>query len=183
MTAHTLYTIGHSNRSTDEFMSLLNQFAIKILIDVRANPYSSRFPHFSQELLRESMNANGIEYHWAGRQLGGNREAGDSNCHPALDNSGLKGFAEYMETSQFEKAIIQLINLASGGNTAIMCAEKLVSHCHRSLISDYLTLKNIKVVHIVDNDQSETHELSQLARTEAAKLIYDRSVNEQLIFH
>jgi len=157
MTSHTLYTIGHSNRSLEEFVSLLKQYSIQILVDIRAKPYSSRFPHFSQDLLRESLNASGIEYHWAGRQLGGNRELSHSDSHSALDENSLKGFAEYMETSQFEKAVVQLINLASADDTVILCTEKLVSHCHRSLISDYLTLKNIKVVHIVGPDHSVTH--------------------------
>ena len=183
MITRTIYTIGHSNRSISEFISLLKQFSIHTLVDIRATPYSVRFPHFSQVALRESLNSNGIEYHWAGRLLGGNREASNLNLHPALDNDGLKGFAEYMETSQFEKAISQLMNLASRDKTAIMCAEKLASHCHRSLISDYLTLNSISIQHIVGPDQPETHELSPLARAESARLIYDRQVSAQLKLH
>jgi len=183
MIANTLYTIGHSNRSTEELVSMLKEYSIQFSVDIRANPYSSRFPHFSQDLLRESLNASGIEYHWAGRQLGGNREPSQADSHPALDGNSLKGFAEYMESSQFEKAIVQLINLASSDNTAIMCAEKSVSHCHRALISDYLTLKNIKVVHIVGPGHIVSHELSQLARTESTKLVYDRLINAPLKLH
>ncbi|MCI0506702.1 MAG: DUF488 domain-containing protein [Gammaproteobacteria bacterium] len=172
---HTVYTIGHSNRSMDEFLTLLQQNAIRILVDVRAHPYSKRFPHFSQESLRQAVNANGIDYHWAGRQLGGMREASNPSSHPALAETGLRGFAEYMETAPFERAIAKLINLTASARTVIMCAEKLYEHCHRSLISDYLTLKNIPVVHIIDSDHLLEHQMSRLARTESGKLVYDRN--------
>ena len=183
MSTNTIYTIGHSNRALDEFISLLKEFSIHILVDVRATPYSGRFPHFSQDVLRETVNAAGIDYHWVGRQLGGNREASDENSHPALENESLKGFAEYMYSRQFDKAIEQLIDLASNGNTAVMCAEKMARHCHRSLISDYLTLKNINIIHIVSPGQCATHLLSPLARPESARLIYDRQVSAQLKLH
>jgi uncharacterized protein (DUF488 family) len=183
MIAHTVYTVGHSNRLLPEFITLLQQNTIQTLVDIRTNPYSGRFPHFSQEVFHETMDDNGIVYHWAGRQLGGQRESTNPISHPALRDDSRRGFAEYMETPQFERAIAQLINLASTAKTAIMCAEKHAEYCHRTLISDYLTLKNIRVVHIIDNNQSIEHEMSRSARTESARLIYDRYVNSQLDFH
>ena len=183
MIVNTVYTIGHSSRSLYEFITLLQQNNIQTLIDIRANPYSRRFPHFSQEVLREAMDGNSIVYHWAGRQLGGQRESTNPISHPALRDDSHRGFAEYMETTQFEVAIAQLINLASSANTAIMCAEKHPEYCHRTLISDYLTLKNIRVVHIIDNNQTVEHEMSRSARTQSDRLIYDRYANSQLDLH
>ncbi|WP_455206828.1 DUF488 domain-containing protein [Kaarinaea lacus] len=180
MTAYTLFTVGHGNQSLEEFLALLQNNAIQTLVDIRSHPYSKRFPHFSQENLRQVVNAQGIDYHWAGRQLGGLRQAKDSSSHPALTDDSLRGFAEYMETGQFVRSIIQLINLAGSARTAIMCAEKLFQHCHRSLISDYLTLKSISVVHIIDTDHIVEHQISKLARTESMKLVYDRYCNPQL---
>ena len=91
-----------------------------------------------------------------------------------------RGFAKYMETTQFGRAIVQLINLAGTAKTTIMCAEKHPEYCHRTLISDYLTLKNVRVVHIIDINQTVGHEMSRSARTESGRLVYDRYVNSQL---
>jgi len=179
-TIPTIYTIGHSNRTLAEFLALLQQNAIQILVDIRATPYSKRFPHYSQDILRQTMNSNDIVYYWAGRQLGGQRQVQNPSSHPALENDNLRGFAEYMESVDFEHAIVQLVNLAGTGRTAIMCAEKLVEHCHRALISDYLTLKNIHVVHIIDSTREKDHVMSRFARTESTRLIYDRYINSQL---
>ena len=179
----TIYTIGHSDRTLDDFLQLLVANNIKILVDVRSYPYSTRFPHFSQDALREAVYARQIEYHWAGRQLGGKRKLNNPESHPALTINSLSGFAEYMETDQFERVITQLVNLASKSKTAILCAEKLPSHCHRALISDYLLMKNLNVIHIIDNNTCEEHQLSPLVRTESTRLVYDRSVTSALKLH
>jgi len=183
MTSQILYTIGHSNRPMEQFLALLRGNSIQILVDIRANPYSKRFPHFAQEELRQAVTGSGITYHWAGRQLGGMRQPNDPASHSALADESLRGFAEYMETTPFERAIAQLINLAGTGKTAIMCAEKQIDQCHRSLISDYLTLKNVSVVHIIDSHQFVEHQINRAARTESAKLVYDRHSNAQLDLH
>lgn len=96
----------------EELLALLQQNAIQILVDIRAQPHSRRFPHFSQNIVRKTMNDNNILYHWAGRQMGGQRQPVNPLSHPALYDDSLRGFAEYMETAPFEQAIVQLINLA-----------------------------------------------------------------------
>ncbi|WP_455374840.1 DUF488 domain-containing protein [Kaarinaea lacus] len=175
-----LYTIGHSDRSIDDFLMLLKQYGIGVLIDIRAYPHSTRFPHFSEETLRDYINNAGIEYHWAGRQLGGMRKPVKTDSHPALPSDSFRGFAEYMETSVFERAVLQLQNLATKSPTALMCAEKQAENCHRSLIADYLTLKNIMVEHIIDETTTVIHRLNELARIESAALIYDRNTSGSL---
>ena len=179
----TIFTIGHSNRSAEELLRLVLLHGIKILVGIRAQPHSRRFPHFNQEILRDSINKADIEYHWAGRQLGGKREFTNSGRHQALIDSFQQGFAEYMEIAQFQQAIVQLISLSDRAPLAIMCAEKLPKHCHRSLIADYLVLQNVTVKHIVNSQTLITHELNRLARTESATLIYDRNTTTKLDLH
>lgn len=171
----TLYTIGHGNRSIEDFIELLKVNEVEILIDIRARPASSRFPHFNQHELRESLDKVDITYHWAGRQLGGFRSPQENSRHTALEDETLRGFADFMLTRDFDRAANQLIKLTQHANGAIMCAEKEPAFCHRSLIADYLVLQGLNVLHIIDADVTE-HYLRSEARKESAELIYDHSV-------
>jgi len=179
MKAATLYTIGHGNRPMDEFIPLLVERAIQTLVDVRAQPHSSRFPHFTMEALREGMDELGIVYHWAGRQLGGRRSARPDSRHGALDE-GLRGYADYMETDRFHKSAVQLVNLAARSPTVMLCAERSSERCHRRLIADYLTLQGVEVIHLIERNDARVHSLSSEARRESAQLIYDRHVDAEL---
>jgi uncharacterized protein (DUF488 family) len=179
MTTATLYTLGHGNRPLDEFLPLLTDQAIQSLVDVRAQPHSRRFPHFSMDALREAMEKLGIVYHWAGRQLGGRRSAEPDSRHHALDQE-LRGYADYMESDRFQESATQLVNLATKSTTAILCAERSPERCHRKLIADYLTLRGVEVIHLLDRHDARIHQLSLEARRESAQLIYDRHVNAEL---
>jgi uncharacterized protein (DUF488 family) len=177
--AVALYTIGHGNRSLDEFVSLLAERAIQTLVDVRASPHSSRFPHFSTDALRLAMERSEIVYHWAGRQLGGRRPPRPDSPHWALDEE-LRGYADFMDTGQFETSAAQLVRLAARSPTSILCAERSPERCHRRLIADYLTLRGIEVIHLIDPDSTTVHQLSPEARRESAQLIYDRQADAKL---
>ena len=179
MSAGTLYTLGHGDRSMEEFVPLLTGQAIQTLVDVRAQPHSSRFPHFSMDALRKSMEEFEIVYHWAGRQLGGRRATRPDSPHRALEE-GLRGYADYMETEYFQKNATQLVNLAASSRTAVFCAEKAPERCHRRLIADYLVLKGMEVIHLVAPDDARVHQLSREARRESAQLIYDRHLTGEL---
>ena len=181
MQAQTLYTIGHSNRSSEDFIELLKVNEIEILVDVRARPVSGKFPHFNQAELREAIDKVDITYHWAGRQLGGMREPSEDSPHIALADGSLRAFADYMQTAEFERAAIQLINLTRHATSAIVCAEKDPAFCHRSLIADYLVLQGITVLHILGAEVRE-HYLRSEARKESAELIYDHGVTASLQF-
>ena len=170
----TLYTIGHSNRSFEELIALLRDNGVKALVDVRAVPNSRRHPHFSSELLRTEINHAGIQYHWAGRQLGGARWPSPTSPHRALADDALRGYADYMDTQPFQIAAFQLINMAKRTPVIIMCAERLPQRCHRSLIADYLTLQGLHVFHLIDGDGKREHQLSPELRRESARLVYDR---------
>lgn len=176
----TLYTVGHSNRSVAEFIALIKTAGIATLVDVRAQPASTRHPQFAMEALQTALEGQGIIYHWAGRQLGGLRQPRANSTHIALDSGGLRGFADHMETEAFQRGASQLINLGMKAPTAFMCAEKLPAQCHRSLIADYLTLKGVDVVHLIAPGESHGHQLNPGARLESEKLIYDRQASRPL---
>ncbi len=172
----TFYTIGHSNRSARSFVELLASVGVESLVDVRRVPRSSRHPQFSEGNLRTVLGEAGVVYHWAGRQLGGFREPKDNSPHIALDG-GFRGYADYMETEAFERAMAQLRSLGAQGRTAVMCAEKEPCDCHRSLIADYLTLRGEQVLHLIEIGSVREHVLSPKLRRESGRLIYDRGVS------
>ena len=171
--ALTLWTIGHSNRPITELIAMLSQAAIATVVDLRAQPHSTRFPQFNEESLREACGQANIVYHWAGRHLGGKRTLRFDSPHTALDEER-RGFADHMGTELFKKALSQCVGLAARAPTAMLCAERDPEHCHRALIADYLILQGMRVVHLIAPGESREHLLSPQARRESAALIYDR---------
>jgi uncharacterized protein (DUF488 family) len=171
-----IYTVGHSNRELDEFQDMLDNSDIRILVDIRSKPQSAHCHHFDGEALRRSLEARGIIYHWAGRQLGGFRKGGADSKHTAIVEDSLRVFADYMGTDAFASAARQMINLAGKGRMAIMCAEKRPENCHRSLISDFLLLQGCHVLHLIDKGEAIEHQLDPRLRRESAELVYDQLV-------
>ena len=169
-----IWTIGHSTRGIDEFISVLNENQIKLLVDVRAFPGSKRYPQFNKEALAKSLNARGIRYeHFS--ELGGNRKSRPDSRNTAWRNASFRGYADYMETEQFQKGIERLLDLASEvGPTAIMCAEAVWWRCHRSLIADYLKARGMEVLHILGANKVEPHPYTPAARIVNGKLSYGR---------
>lgn len=176
----SLHTIGHSSRSSGELVSLLRAAGVLILVDVRQQPESARHPQFGQENLRTAVDSVDIEYHWAGRQLGGHRPARAESPHLALTNDGLRGFADYMDGEAFKKGVLLLLGLANRATTAILCAEREPLHCHRSLIADYLTLQGIEVMHLLGPGEQHPHPLRPEVRRESQRLVYDRFATGEL---
>src|SRR5262249_37144191 len=112
-----IWTIGHSTRRIDEFISLLKENQIKLLLDVRAFPGSKRYPHFNKEALAKSLNAQGIRYeHFP--ELGGKRKSKPDSGNTAWRNASFRGYADYMETKQFQKGIERLLDLATEAGPA-----------------------------------------------------------------
>lgn len=167
-----IWTIGHSTRNIDVFISLLEENGIKVLVDVRSLPGSKRYPQFNKEALAESLNAHGIRYeHFP--ELGGRRKPLPDSCNSAWRNASFRGYADYMETEEFRKGIERLLDLArEAGPAAIMCAEAVWWRCHRSLISDYLKARGIDVMHILDANKVEPHPFTSAARMVKGKLSY-----------
>ena len=167
-----IWTIGHSTRAIDEFISLLEENAVKLVVDVRAWPSSKRYPHFNKEAMTESLAAHGIRYeHFL--ELGGKRKANPDSCNTAWRNASFRGYADYMETEQFQKGIDRLLDVAAKvGPTAIMCAEAVWWRCHRSLIADYLKSRGVEVLHILGANKVEPHPYTPAAQIVNGKLSY-----------
>jgi uncharacterized protein (DUF488 family) len=167
-----IWTIGHSTRTIDEFISLLQTNQIRLLVDVRSLPGSKRYPQFNKEALADSLGKARIRYeHFP--ELGGRRKAKPQSKNTAWRNASFRGYADYMETEEFRKGVERLLDLAAGaGPTAIMCAEAVWWRCHRSLISDYLKARGIEVLHIMDANKTEPHPYTSAARIVDGKLSY-----------
>jgi uncharacterized protein (DUF488 family) len=170
-----IWTIGHSTREIDVFISLLEENGIKLLVDVRSLPGSKRYPQFNREALAESLNAHGIRYeHFP--ELGGRRKPKADSRNMAWRNASFRGYADYMETEEFRKGIERLVELASEvGPAAMMCAEAVWWRCHRALISDYLKARGIEVIHVVDSNKTEPHTFTSAARMVNGELSYAAS--------
>ena len=167
-----IWTIGHSTREIDEFISLLKKNETKLLVDVRAFPSSKRYPQFNRDALAESLNAHGIRYeHFA--ELGGKRKSKPDSRNTAWRNASFRGYADYMETEQFQKGIERLLEVAAeAGPTAIMCAEAVWWRCHRSLVADYLKARGVEVLHVLGANKVEPHPYTSAARIVNGELSY-----------
>ena len=168
-----IWTIGHSTRTIDGFISLLKENEIKFLVDVRAFPGSKRYPQFNKDALAESLNANGIRYeHFP--ELGGKRKSKADSSNTAWRNTSFRGYADYMETEQFQKGVERLLDVAAeAGPTAIMCAEAVWWRCHRSLIADYLKARGVEVMNILGAKKVELHPYTSAARIVNGELSYE----------
>src|SRR5262245_2026722 len=166
-------TLGHSTRAIDEFISLLKENEIKLLVDVRAWPGSKRYPQFNNDALAESLTAHGIRYeHFP--ELGGKRKSKPDSRNTAWRNASFRGYADYMETEQFQKGIERLLDVSrSDGATAIMCAEAVWWRCHRSLIADYLKARGVEVLHVLGGNKVEPHPYTPAARSVNGELSYE----------
>ncbi len=171
----TVWTIGHSTRSLDELIAILQAHKIEALADVRSFPTSARHPQLNCENLATELPRADIAYCWLGQGLGGYRKKRRPDSpHTALRSPGFRYYADYMETEEFNHGVEELLELAAKRRTAYMCAERLWWRCHRSLISDYLVaVSGVEVIHIHDEKKTEPHRLHRTARLVADRLIYD----------
>ena len=169
--AATVWTVGHSTRSGEEFGQILLAHGIQVLVDVRSFPGSRRYPQFNRVALAESLAGIGIEYRHEPR-LGGRRTPRADSHNTAWRNSSFRAYADHMETEQFRNGVEELLELARGARTTVMCAEALWWRCHRSLIADYLKAAGHSVVHIVDQKKTEEHPFTSAARIVEGELSY-----------
>jgi len=176
----TIYTIGHGNRSLDELIGLLRESGIECLVDVRAYPSSRRHPQFARATLEQSLPETGIRYLWEGKALGGRRKLDKDSPHVALKNPGFRAYAGHMATEEFRGGVERLIALARPARTAMMCAERLPSECHRSFISDYLVAGGETVVHVVNAETTQGHRLNPIVRLRDGQLVYDGETQGEL---
>jgi uncharacterized protein (DUF488 family) len=170
-TAGTIWTIGHSNRSIEVFVEMLQSFQIETLVDVRQFPGSKKYRQFNKEELQLTLQQNNIIYiHMI--ELGGRRKPDPESHNTAWKHPAFRAYADYMETDAFNNAIHQLENTASTSSTAYMCSEAVWWSCHRSLISDHLKAKGWKVLHIMDAGKAKEHPYTSAARVVDGELSY-----------
>ena len=167
----TIWTIGHSTHPLEEFLGLLGKYRIEAIADVRRFPGSRRYPHFATEAMAESLPAHGIGYQWIPK-LGGRRKVQPDSPNTAWRNASFQGYADYTATPEFAEGLAELLKLAAGKRTAMMCAEVLWWRCHRSLVSDVLKLRGIEVIHILDATHTTEHPYTSPAHVVDGKLSY-----------
>ena len=167
----TIWTVGHSTRSIEEFKQILTNPEIKTLVDVRTFPGSRRYPQFNKPELAGALENVGINYVHEPK-LGGRRKARADSKNSAWKNESFRGYADHMETAEFQQGIEELLELARKQSTAVMCAEAVWWRCHRSLISDYLKASGVKVVHILGEKKTEGHPYTPVARIVDGRLSY-----------
>jgi uncharacterized protein (DUF488 family) len=170
-TALTIWTIGHSTRSLEEFLELLSASNIEAVADVRRYPGSRRWPHFARGSLSSALEKQGLLYLWF-PELGGRRTPSPDSLNTAWRSAAFRGYADYMATEAFAEGLERLINLASGLRTAIMCAESLWWRCHRGLIADVLRWLNFEVIHILGPGSTAPHPYTPAARIVSGRLSY-----------
>lgn len=166
-----LYTIGHSNRPLPDFIALLQAHAIKLLVDVRSIPRSRHNAQFNTDLLPVSLHPHSIAYAHL-KELGGLRKPQRDSLNAGWRNASFRGYADYMQTQEFEVALYRLIDMAATRITAVMCAEAVPWRCHRSLIADALAIRSIEVRHIMGHDTWHSHKLTAFAHVEGEHITY-----------
>lgn len=167
-----IWTIGHSTRSAENFNEILIAHGIDVLVDVRTFPGSRRYPQFNKSVLSEALAKADIVYHHEPR-LGGRRTPRKDSHNTAWRNAMFRGYADHMETDEFNTGIKELLELAHSSRTTVMCAEAVWWKCHRSLIADYLKAAGHTVLHIIDEKKTEEHPFTSAARIVKGRLTYE----------
>ncbi|NLD80967.1 MAG: DUF488 domain-containing protein [Smithella sp.] len=172
---NAVYTIGHSTRTIEEFIKILESYMIETVVDIRTIAASRHNPQYNEEDLCKSLSRKGIGYiHCKG--LGGLRHTTKASINTAWENSSFRGYADYMQTPQFQENLNRLINIIKDKPTVIMCAETLPWRCHRSLIGDALLVLNIEVIDIINEKSSKPHLLTSFAKVKGNRIVYPKDI-------
>jgi uncharacterized protein (DUF488 family) len=166
-----LMTIGHSTRTADQFLALLQAHGVTGIADVRAIPRSRRHPHFSRDSLAAFLEARGIAYeHFPA--LGGLRKPRPDSPNTGWRHPAFRAYADHMQSAEFRDALEALLAFARGCLAAVMCAESLWWQCHRQLIADVLVARGVDVRHIMSASSAPAHELTSFARVDGFEVLY-----------
>jgi len=164
-------TIGHSNHPLDDFISLLHANNVTHILDVRTVPRSRHNPQFNKDTLPECLRAAGIDYsHLPG--LGGLRRTHAQSPNAGWRNASFRGYADYMQTAEFADNVEQVAALSRLQRCALMCAEAVPWRCHRSLIADALTVRQVRVEDIIGTRGRKVHVLTPWARVDGLGITY-----------
>jgi uncharacterized protein (DUF488 family) len=181
---YQLWTIGHSTLPISEFVRLLHAHGIKVLVDIRTVPRSQHNPQFNTDALARSLAKAGINYQHSA-ELGGLRKPQKDSLNQGWRNASFRGYADYMQTKKFQRAVEELMAYGTKQNTVIMCAEAVPWRCHRSLIADVLLVNQWEIYHIMSGADAKPHQLTSFARIIDKQLWYpkpDESASAPTLF-
>jgi uncharacterized protein (DUF488 family) len=169
--APAIWTIGHSTRSADEFLRLLEAHGIGQIADIRSIPKSARHPQFNGEALDHFLFAHGRRYrHFP--SLGGRRRPRRDSMNTGWRHDSFRGYADHMATPEFMAGVDALLEFAGGAPTAVMCAEAVWWQCHRQLLADALLARGVAVRHIIGPGEAKPHTLSEFAKVNGSAVTY-----------
>lgn len=171
MSAATVWTVGHSTRTADEFVHVLKAHGIEVVADVRRFPGSRRHPHFGGPALADTLSAAGIDYGWFAA-LGGRRRVDAGRAQLGWRNPSFRAYAAYTWSEEFARGLEDLLCVADGRRTAVMCSELLWWRCHRALIADVLRFLGMEVIHIASEKAGTPHPYTSPARIVEGELVY-----------
>jgi hypothetical protein len=169
-----ILTIGHSTHPIEKFIELLRQHGIEQLVDIRTIPRSRHNPQFNSAALAKSLEDNGIGYVHL-KELGGLRHPRRDSINTGWRNASFRGYADYMQTAEFEEALRRLLQLCEDKRCAAMCAEAVPWRCHRALLADALVARGIPVEHILSGSRRDVHTLTPFARIEDGRVTYPKA--------
>lgn len=177
MAANSLFTIGHSTHSIEEFLALLKAHGIEELVDVRSIPKSRHVPQFNSDVLGEALRAADIGYAHL-MALGGRRHTRKDSVNAGWHNASFRGYADYMAKPEFAEGLEELMQIASAKRTAIMCAEAVPWRCHRSMIADALLVRGWTVLDIMSAKPATEHKLTQFLKNVDGQITYPAAEEE-----
>lgn len=172
-----IYTIGHSTRPIGEFIDLLRRNDVGTLVDIRTIPKSRHNPQYWHDALAGSLGEAGIAYTRL-PGLGGRRRTSPDSINTAWRNLSFRGYADHMQTAEFQEALDELIAIAEGSTTAIMCSEAVPWRCHRSLVGDALLVRGIEVIDIMGPTSNRLEKITPWAQVDGTEITYPGAGDE-----
>ncbi len=171
----TLYSVGHGARASEELVALLVEAGVRALADVRRFPASRRHPQHGRAALERSLGAAGIRYVWLGEWLGGRRAESvpvEASRNAAWQVPAFRNYADAIPGADFQAGLAALESLAREAPTAILCAERHFTQCHRRILADVFVARGWRVVHLVEPGRREEHALAPFARAADGAVTY-----------
>ena len=179
--AQSIFTVGHSTRTWDQFIHMVTAHGVRGIVDVRKYPASRRYPWFGAAAMAETLPRAELAY-LPFPQLGGRRRPTGESTNAAWRNESFRGYADYMQTPQFVVAIEDLMRDAAKQPLALMCAEAVPWRCHRSLIADALHVRGWQVLDIFDAGKATPHRLTPFAQVNGLRMTYPSGPDEESLF-
>lgn len=166
--SRTFFTVGHSTRIAEELVDLLQDHDVDLLVDVRRHPGSRRHPQFNRDALASTLEGAGIGYRHE-ETLGGRRSLDDAPTDgpcAGWRSDGFRAYARHLNGREGRRALDRLEEEGADGRPAVMCAEAVPWRCHRQIVADHLVARGHEVLHLLDRERTERHELREMARVQ-----------------